>query len=160
MTRPIEAQEWDKRKFLSLGPTFRIDTDNPQMGNGGTCSWLMYGATDKDGDKSSLFQTTDGTFHIHSDKKLEIARKDAEIKRLKEGLQKLSPLENQAEITKIQKEIENKEKGVRGNTGPPAMVPNAESGIIRSRSIRPSVEGEYYLLHHDLVNLCTLPFPL
>ena len=73
MSRPIEAQEWDKRKFISLGPTFRIDTDNPQMGNGGTCSWLMYGATDKDGDKSSLFQTTDGTFHIHSDKKLEIA---------------------------------------------------------------------------------------
>ena len=73
MSRPVEAQEWDKRKFISCGPTFRIDTDNPQMGNGGTCSWLMYGATDKDGDKSSLFQTTDGTLHLHSDKKIEIA---------------------------------------------------------------------------------------
>ena len=73
MTRPIEAQEWDKRKFISCGPTFRIDTDNPQMGNGGTCSWMIYGATDKDGDKSSLFQTTDGTLHLHSDKKIEIA---------------------------------------------------------------------------------------
>ena len=73
MSRPIEAQEWDKRKFISCGPTFRIDTDNPQMGNGGTCSWMIYGATDKDGDKSSLFQTTDGTLHLHSDKKLEIA---------------------------------------------------------------------------------------
>lgn len=73
MSRPLEAQEWDKRKFISCGPTFRIDTDNPQMGNGGTCSWMIYGATDKDGDKSSLFQTTDGTLHLHSDKKLEIA---------------------------------------------------------------------------------------
>ena len=73
MSRPVEAQEWDKRKFISCGPTFRIDTDNPQMGNGGTCSWMIYGATDKDGDKSSLFQTTDGTLHLHSDKKIEIA---------------------------------------------------------------------------------------
>ena len=72
MSRPIEAQEWDKRKFISLGPTFRIDADNPQMGNGGTCSWMIYGATDKDGDKSSLFQTSDGTLHLHSDKKIEI----------------------------------------------------------------------------------------
>ena len=72
MSRPIEAQEWDRRKFISCGPDFRIDANNPKMGNNGNLSWLIYGADD-DGDKSSLFQTNDGTLSLHSDRKIDIA---------------------------------------------------------------------------------------
>ena len=50
--RPIEAQNWDRRKFISLGPDFRIDANNPKMGGDGNLSWLIYGVND-DGDKSS-----------------------------------------------------------------------------------------------------------
>tara|TARA_B100001996_G_scaffold118317_1_gene89545 strand:- start:16744 stop:17478 length:735 start_codon:yes stop_codon:yes gene_type:complete len=70
--RPVEACNWDRRRFISLGPDFRIDANNPQMGNEGNLSWLIYGAND-DGDKSSLFQTNAGTLSLHSDRKLEIA---------------------------------------------------------------------------------------
>ena len=70
--RPVESQNWDRRKFISLGPDFRIDANNPKMGNNGNLSWLMYGAND-DGDKSSMFQCNDGTLSIHSDRKIEIA---------------------------------------------------------------------------------------
>ena len=69
--RPVESQNWDRRRFISLGPDFRIDANNPKMGNNGNLSWLMYGAND-DGDKSSMFQCNDGTLSIHSDRKIEI----------------------------------------------------------------------------------------
>ena len=62
--RPIEAQNWDRRKFISLGPDFRIDANNPKMGGDGNLSWLIYGVND-DGDKSSLFQTNSGTLSLH-----------------------------------------------------------------------------------------------
>ena len=56
--RPVESQNWDRRRFISLGPDFRIDTNNPKMGNNGNLSWLIYGVND-DGDKSSMFQCND-----------------------------------------------------------------------------------------------------
>ena len=70
--RPTETCNWDRRRFISLGPDFRIDANNPKMGNNGNLSWLIYG-TDDDGDKSSLFQSNDGTLSLHSDRKIDIA---------------------------------------------------------------------------------------
>ena len=70
--RPVETCNWDRRRFICLGPDFRIDANNPKMGNNGNLSWLIYGAND-DGDKSSLFQCNDGTLSLHSDRKIEIA---------------------------------------------------------------------------------------
>ena len=70
--RPTETCNWDRRSFISLGPDFRIDANNPKMGNNGNLSWLIYG-TDDDGDKSSLFQSNDGTLSLHSDRKIDIA---------------------------------------------------------------------------------------
>ena len=70
--RPVETCNWDRRRFISLGPDFRIDANNPKMGNEGNLSWLIYGAND-DGDKSCLFQTNGGTLSLHSDRKIEIA---------------------------------------------------------------------------------------
>jgi len=70
--RPVETCNWDRRRFISLGPDFRIDANNPKMGNEGNLSWLIYGAND-DGDKSCLFQTNGGTLSLHSDRSIEIA---------------------------------------------------------------------------------------
>ena len=70
--RPVETCNWDRRRFICLGPDFRIDANNPKMGNNGNLSWLIYG-TDDDGDKSSLFQSNDGTLSLHSDRKIDIA---------------------------------------------------------------------------------------
>ena len=93
--RPIEAQNWDRRKFISLGPDFRIDANNPKMGGDGNLSWLIYGVND-DGDKSSLYQTNSGTLSLHSDRKIEIAAgannenekdQDITITSLKGGIQ-------------------------------------------------------------------------
>ena len=70
--RPTETCNWDRRRFISLGPDFRIAANNPKMGNNGNLSWLIYG-TDDDGDKSSLFQSNDGTLSLHSDRKIDIA---------------------------------------------------------------------------------------
>ena len=93
--RPVESQNWDRRRFISLGPDFRIDTNNPKMGNNGNLSWLIYGVND-DGDKSSLYQTNGGTLSLHSDRKIEIAAgancenekdQDITITSLKGGIQ-------------------------------------------------------------------------
>ncbi len=97
--RPIESQNWDRRKFISLGPDFRIDANNPKMGSDGNLSWLIYGVND-DGDKSSLFQTNSGTLSLHSDRKIEIAAgannenekdQDITITSLKGGIQISAP---------------------------------------------------------------------
>ena len=96
--RPTETCNWDRRRFISLGPDFRIDANNPKMGNNGNLSWLIYG-TDDDGDKSSLFQSNDGTLSLHSDRKIDIAAgannenekdQDITITSLKGGIQILS----------------------------------------------------------------------
>ena len=69
--RPNETLNWDRRKFITLGPDFRIDANDPKMGNRGNLSWLIYGVND-DGDKSSMFQNNDGTLSIDSSRKIEI----------------------------------------------------------------------------------------
>ena len=47
--RPVEACNWDRRRFISLGPDFRIDANNPQMGDDGKlimvniwCKWWWW----------------------------------------------------------------------------------------------------------------------
>ena len=44
MTRPNE--NWEGREFISLGPKFRIDTANPQMGDDGSVVYMLYAVTD------------------------------------------------------------------------------------------------------------------
>ena len=39
--RPTATCNWDRRRFISLGPDFRIDAINPKMGNNGHLSWLI-----------------------------------------------------------------------------------------------------------------------
>ena len=69
--RPADKCNWEGRRHISLGPKFRIDANNPRMGNRGYSTFLIYGTTDN-GDKHSQFLSEDGTFHILNDRSIEI----------------------------------------------------------------------------------------
>ena len=64
-------QNYEQRDILSLGPKFRIDTNNPQMGERGTNVFLQYAVTD---DNCRQFSSLDesGAFRVHNEKDIEI----------------------------------------------------------------------------------------
>jgi hypothetical protein len=64
-------QNWEERNYLSLGPNFRIDVSNPQMGIDGENVYAIYGVTDAK-DQSSISLTQGGNFRILSDRSVEI----------------------------------------------------------------------------------------
>ena len=69
MTRPNE--NWEGRDVISFGPKFRIDTANPQMGDGGSVVYMLYAVTDnKEQQLCALSES--GTYHIHNDGKIEM----------------------------------------------------------------------------------------
>ena len=63
-------QNHEQRDILSLGPKFRIDTNNPQMGERGTNVFLQYAVTD---DNSRQFSALDesGSFRVHNEKDID-----------------------------------------------------------------------------------------
>jgi hypothetical protein len=63
-------QNWQGRNFLSLGPKFRIDTNNPQMGSNGTNVYCIYGATNTN-DICLTGLTEAGTYRIFNDRCIE-----------------------------------------------------------------------------------------
>lgn len=71
MAKPADKCNWEARKYISLGPHFRIDADNPQVGERGKCSYLLYSHTDE-GDKHTEFLSADGTWSIFNDRTIEI----------------------------------------------------------------------------------------
>ena len=64
-------QNYEQRDIDSRGPKFRIDVNNPQMGERGTNVFLQYAVTD---DNSRQFASLDesGTFRVHNEKDIEI----------------------------------------------------------------------------------------
>jgi len=64
-------QNWEARDIWSLGPKFRIDVNNPQMGYNGTNVYSMYGITDNQ-DVSFTGLTESGTYRIWNDRTIEI----------------------------------------------------------------------------------------
>ena len=64
-------QNWESRDIFSLGPKFRIDVNNPQMGGDGTDVYMMYGITDNK-DVSVTGLTEGGTYKIYNDKSVEL----------------------------------------------------------------------------------------
>jgi len=71
MTKPADKQKWAARKYISLGPHFRIDADNPQFGERGKLSYLLYSYND-DEDKHAEFLSADGTWSVFNDRSIEI----------------------------------------------------------------------------------------
>ena len=64
-------QNWESRDLFSLGPKFRIDIDNPQMGCNGTNVYAMYATTDAN-DVSLTGLTEGGKYRIYNDRDIEI----------------------------------------------------------------------------------------
>lgn len=71
MAKPADKQKWAARKYISLGPHFRIDADNPQFGERGKLSYLLYSYND-DEDKHAEFLSADGTWSLFNDRSIEI----------------------------------------------------------------------------------------
>lgn len=69
--RPFDKQNWQRRKYTTFSPHFRIDTGNPQMGLNGTDVYNLYGVTDER-DVSLIGMTFGGMFHIYNDQSIEI----------------------------------------------------------------------------------------
>ena len=66
-----QDQNHEQRIIESFGPKFRIDVNNPQMGEKGTNVFLQYAVTD---DNSRQFTALDesGKFMCHNEKDIEI----------------------------------------------------------------------------------------
>lgn len=64
-------QNWEERNYFSLGPNFRLDSGNPQMGIAGENVYQMYGVTD-DKDQCFLSLSKSGHYKILNDRSVEI----------------------------------------------------------------------------------------
>jgi hypothetical protein len=62
---------WEGRSIFSLGPKFRIDTSNPQMGFNGSDVYNIYGVSDSN-DVSLTGMTEGGIYRIYNDRCIEI----------------------------------------------------------------------------------------
>jgi len=69
--RPFDKQNWQRRKYTSFSPHFRIDTGNPQMGLNGSDVYNLYGVNDER-DVSLVGMSFGGMFHIYNDQSIEI----------------------------------------------------------------------------------------
>lgn len=62
---------WEDRSIFSLGPRFRIDVTNPQMGLSGSDVYNVYAVTDNN-DVSLTGMTEGGIYRIYNDRCIEI----------------------------------------------------------------------------------------
>ena len=62
---------WEARDILSLGPKFRIDTNNPQVGANGSDVYNFYAVTDLNG-QAIIGLSEGGRFNIYNDRDIEI----------------------------------------------------------------------------------------
>ena len=62
---------WEARDILSLGPKFRIDTNNPQVGANGSDVYNFYAVTDEN-NQCVLGLTEGGRLSIYNDRDIEI----------------------------------------------------------------------------------------
>ncbi len=67
----MSEYNWEARDILSIGPKYRIDISNPQMGCNGPDTYNMYSTNDsKDVTISALSEG--GLYRIHNDRSIEI----------------------------------------------------------------------------------------
>lgn len=64
-------ENWERRDIWSIGPKFRIDTNNPQMGGMGTNVYSLYAVTDEKNVNLCGF-TESGNYRIWNDRSIEI----------------------------------------------------------------------------------------
>lgn len=65
-------QNWERRSFINLGHNFKIDTQNPQLGEAGENVYQIYGVTDAQ-DQSTIGLSQSGLMHIYNDRDIHIS---------------------------------------------------------------------------------------
>ena len=65
------SNNWENRQQINLGPKFRIESNNPQVGFQGPGVYDIYGNNDQ-GDVSLMGMTEGGTFRLYNDRTIEI----------------------------------------------------------------------------------------
>ena len=69
MTERLD-QNWEARMIDSRGPKFRLDINNPQMGEDGANVFLQYAVTDnKETNFCALSES--GTYRLHNERTIE-----------------------------------------------------------------------------------------
>ena len=64
-------QNWEARDLDSRGPKYRVDINNPQMGDAGKNAYMQIGVTENDTTQFSALTET-GTYMLHCEKSIEI----------------------------------------------------------------------------------------
>ena len=67
----MAVPNFERRQYLSLGPNFRIDSCNPNMGFNGSSVYDLYGNTDS-GDVSLMGMCQGSIYHFYNDRTIEI----------------------------------------------------------------------------------------
>ena len=65
------ANNWENRQYINLGPKFRIESNNPQVGFHGPGVYDIYGNNNQ-GDVSLMGMTEGGVFRLYNDRTIEI----------------------------------------------------------------------------------------
>lgn len=69
--RPLSVQNWQERSFVSFGPKFRLDMNNPSMGLNGSDVYNFYAVTNNN-DVSVTGLSEGGLYKIYNDHSIEI----------------------------------------------------------------------------------------
>jgi len=69
--RKMAEQNWQARDIWSVGPKFRIDVNNPQVGGSASDVYNMYGVSNQK-DVTLIGMSESGLLRIYSDKTVEI----------------------------------------------------------------------------------------
>ena len=67
----MAESNWEARDILSLGPKYRIDTNNPQVGNDGSDVYNMY-AVNNSKDVALIGLSEGGTYRIYNERTIEM----------------------------------------------------------------------------------------
>lgn len=65
------ANNWENRQYINLGPKFRIESNNPQVGFNGPGVYDIYG-NNSQGDVSLTGMTEGGIWRLYNDRTVEI----------------------------------------------------------------------------------------
>jgi len=65
------SNNWEGRQYINLGPKFRIESNNPQVGFNGPGVYDIYG-NNSEGDVSLSGMTEGGTWRLYNDRTIEI----------------------------------------------------------------------------------------
>ena len=96
------ANNWENRQYINLGPKFRIESNNPQVGFNGPGVYDIYG-NNSQGDVSLSGMTEGGIWRLYNDRTVEITggqNGETHVSKSGREIRKLGA-RSQAELSKL-----------------------------------------------------------